>query len=195
MKEVSQLEKILSGIDKNYSKKLQMKQLKFLGQVVVPHEQLVGCPGVPEVFWKLSEKLDDYGVSTAVLRHMLQVTNCKNKGGLQALSDHCCEEFDLYAKMPSLPFYELLLLLSRSLRKNNTYCKFLNDIPEDKLDMSKHDLLSESPLDMFQSMIRKGTIVPSNPTTLLKEVATPLREVSLSIEAKLIENSVENGKL
>ena len=190
-----ELEDILSEIDNHYSKVLHLKQLKFLAQAVVPHEQITTCISVPEVYWKINRKLGDNGKSTALLRHMLRVTGDVNESELQRLSAHCCNDFDLYTVAPTLSFYELLLILMKKLRRHNTYTTFLNYVDQSKLDNSKHDLL-QSPLDLFQSMIYRGTIDPKKPSKLLGEVANPLRGAGLGEEARFIENSVEeDGRL
>lgn len=187
--EPAELKKILIKIDGSYSKQVHLPMLKFLVQAVAPHEQLENCGGIPEVYEKMKQKCSDYRVAVALLRHMLRVTGFKRENELKSLSVHCCEGFNLNRVAPMLPFYELLLLLAKRLYKNSTYLKFLEHISQDKLSQPKLDLKS-SPLAMLQSMICKGTISPTDLSTLRREIIIPLEEAGLTDEARFMQRSV-----
>lgn len=188
-----ELERTLTGIDNYYSRKYHLSMLKFLAQAIVSYGQLESCKSVPEVYKKISSKCSDYHIAAALLRHMLRVTGYKKKETLQILDAHCSEAFDLATVAPSLPFYELLLLLARQLHKNNNYEPFLQYIDESKLNKSKHDV--SSPVDLLQSMICKGTIDPNNICTLKEELITPLNDARMFDEAQFMQCSVQPGKL
>ena len=180
------IETILWRIDSQYSQKYHLGMLKFLAQSVVKYGQLENCNGVPEVFKKLETKFSDPHVAVALLRHMLRATGYEKKAELQSLNDHCADEFDLKTIAPSLPFYELLLILVKKLQRNKNYRRFLDFIDDDKLDKSKHDVLS--PVNMLQSMIHKGTIAHDNLSTL-NELIMPLNELGMLEEANFLKQS------
>lgn len=181
------IEAILSRIDSQYSRRYQLDMLKFLVQSVVKRSQLESCNSVPEVYKELEKKCSNPRVAVALLRRMLRATGYEKEAELRSLSDHCADEFDLKAVAPSLPFYELLLILAKKLHKNNNYQRFLHSIDDDKLNKSKHDV--SSPIDMLQSMIHKNTIAPDDVSTL-NTLAILLNDLEMLEEAKFLKQSL-----
>ena len=185
LEKVEEVEKILSKIDKHYSKTVQLKLLIFLAQAISPFEQLKQCEGVPEVYREIEKKCSDPGVAAALLLHMLKATRYNRTEELESLSTHCCNEGTSNTIADSLRVYKDLLCLGGKLIKNNTYHIFLEHISENKLNKSKIDL--QSPLDMLQSMICAGTIDPNDRNSLEKELIVPLKSAELTDEAQFME--------
>ena len=186
-----ELNGILTRIDNYYSRKYHMNMLTFLAQALVPYGQLEFCKSVPEVYnlierSKILQDSDD-GVAVAILRHMLHVT-CYNKEETQALDAYCSKEFVLTSLVPSLRFYELLLIVACKLHMCDNYQNFLKSVPENKLNKSRHDV--SSPIDLFQSMICKGTLDPNNISTLEDEVIVLLEESGMTGEAQFMHRSL-----
>ena len=181
------IEAVLSRIDSQYSQRYHLGMLKFLAQSVVKHGQLENCNSVLEVYKKLETKCSSSRIAAALLRHMLRATGYQNEAELQSLSNHCANEFDLKTVAPSLPFYELLLILAKKLHKNNNYKRFLHSINDDRLDKSKHDV--SSPIDMLQSMIHKNTVTPDDLNTL-HTLVTLLNDLEMLEEAKFLKQSL-----
>ena len=181
------IEGILSKIDSQYSQTYHLGMLKFLAQSTLRYVQLESCKDVPDVYKELKKKCSGTYVAVALLRHMLRATGYDKEAELQSLNDHCADDFDLRTVAPSLPFYELLLILAKKLHRNNNYRHFLEYTDDDKLNKSKHNILS--PIDMLQSMILKGTIVHDNLGTLTDALIVPLNVLGMSSEAQFLEQS------
>ena len=179
------LRKLLTRIANYYPKKC-MRMLRFLTQAVyVSYEQLGDCVSVTEIYDKIVESghLSDTASAVALLRYMLCITGYHRENDLRELDVHCAEEFSLSSRLPRLPFYERLLVLSSKLLKDGRFERFKSAIDEDKLNKSKQDL--SSPMDLFQSMIYKGTLDPDNYSTLKNEVV-PLLEQCAVTEVQLL---------
>lgn len=189
-----ELNGVLTRIDNYYSRKYHMDMLKFLAQALVPYGQLEFCKSVPEVYnvIKRSRILQDSddGVAVAILRYMLHVTHY-NKEETHNLDAHCSEDFVLTSLVPSLRFYELLLILACRLHMSDSYKDFLKSVPENKLNKSRHDV--SSPVDLFQSMICKGTLDPNDISTL-NEVINILEASGMSDEAQFMNRSLQSSK-
>jgi hypothetical protein len=186
-----ELHRILATID---VLKDQLNKLKFLAQVVVPFSpRLENCNSIPELFDLIRQsqplQRSDYRYAISLLRHMLVSIGC-NQG--KKLQPHCREEFDLAKVAPSLAVYEpLLRSADRLLQNGSNYKCLLNSIDDKMLSKPKSDI--SSPLDLFQSMICKGTLDPSNPHSL-KLLVTILGEAGLEDEAELFRNqSFQHG--
>lgn len=190
------LDRVLTDIDNYYSRKYHIILLKFLAQCVVPYGQIEPCDSVHKVYEKIKEsnalrsnhRLNDRH-AVALLRHMIQVTLGSKDDFEEEMKDlgvHCCtaEEFSLIDVAPSLPFLELLLILTSKLLKNNHYKDFLVAVEERKLNKSRHDI--SSPVDLFQSMILKGTLVKGDYSSLKKEVIPILEENRMTEEVEFM---------
>ena len=177
------------------TQKGQLNQLKFLAQAVVPYgSQLENCNSIPDLYKLMRECQtlqcsSDYRYAVSLLRHMLMVTGCNQDKKLQP---HCHDGFNLVDTAPSLSFfYEPLLHLAEKLLQNSSnYKRLLNSVDKNKLGNSKYDI--SSPLDLFQSMICKGTLDPSNPHSL-KKLVTILEAAGLEDEAQLVRQSLHSG--
>ena len=189
--EPEELNKILSEIDKKYSKDYQLNLLKFLAESVVPCGRCESCTGVPEVYRMmrdyLARKGEVYRVAVSFLRHMLQITGCKQAKELNA---HCCKDFDLTTLAPSLPSYQLLFCLADKLLEEKNDKHFFKCIDENKLNKPKYDLHVTHPVYLFQSMICERTLDPSNLHSLKKELVTILEAAKLTEELKFLQDSV-----
>ena len=183
-----ELYRILATID---VLKDQLNKLKFLAQAVVPFgPQLENCNSIPELFKQLRESQSlqhlDYRYAVSLLRRMLVSIGC-NQG--KKLQPHCHEEFDL-AKIAStlVIFYEpLLYSADRLLQNGSNYKCLLNSTDDNMLSKPKSDI--SSPLDLFQSMICKGTLDPRNLNSLMKILGT----AGLEDEAELLRQSLQPG--
>ena len=194
---MADLRKLLTRIDKYYSRKCHMRMLRFLAQAVVPYEQLKNCESVLEVYHKIvdSRLLSDEASAAALLRYMLRVTGYERKDELKQLDSHCAENFEFLSYVPLLPFYECLLVLSSKLLNGaERFEHFLSSVDENQLSMSKLDV-SSSPIDLFQSMIYEGTLDPKNLYTLIEKVVPLLKECGLTDEAEFIQNRFPHGRL
>ena len=172
----------------------QLDKLKFLAQAIVPSgPQLEGCNGISDLFnlMRESQALQclDYCYAVSLLRHMFVVIRYNQDEKLQP---YCREEFNVAKIAPSLSsFYEPLFHLANKLFQNNSnYKQLLNSTDENELSKPKSDI--SSPLDLFQSMICKGTLDPSNPRSL-KELVTILELARLEDEARLVQRSLHSG--
>lgn len=172
----------------------QLNKLKFLAQAVMPSgPQLENCNSIPELFKLLRESQPlqhlDYRNAVSLLRHMLVSIGC-NQG--KKLQPHCHEEFDLVKIAPTLVFFYEPLLHSadRLLRNGSNYKSLLNSTDEKMLSKLKSDI--SSPMDLFQSMICRGTLDPRNPHSL-KSLMTILGAAGLGDEAELFQQSLQPG--
>ena len=180
--------RILTSINNDYSKKYQLSLLKFLAQSIVKCGLLETCTDVFGVYEKIRDSsicksVNDH-VAISFLRHFLQITGCKRAAELSA---YCCEEFDLTAYASSLPSYQLLFCLACRLVKN--FDRFFRSIDAEKLSNSKHDLRdATSPVELFQSMICKETLHPSNPDLLEQELVAILEDAQLEQELEFVRH-------
>ena len=182
---------ILATIDVH---KDQLKKLKFLAQAIVPSgPQLENCNSIPELFKLLRESQPlqrlDYRYAVSLLRRMLVSIGC-NQG--KKLQPHCHEEFNLAKTAPTLVFFYEPLLHSadRLLRNGSNYKCLLNSTDENMLSKPKSDI--SSPLDLFQSMIYRGTLDPRNLPSL-NSLMTILGTAGLEDEAELFRQSLQPG--
>ena len=186
------LDSVLTEIDIHFSRKYHIHMLKFLANSVVAHGLLEECNSVPTVYKKMTEsktlRNHKESVAVALLRHMLHVTGYKREK-INLLDAYCSEEFVLTTVAPSLPFYEVLLLLASKLVKNNHYKEFLSSVDENKLNKSRHDI--SSPVDLFQSMILEKTLDPDKFSTL-NEVVTMLEASGMTEESQFMRQSIFN---
>ena len=184
-----ELRKLLTRINYYYSRIYHLRMLKFLAQAVVPHEQLKSCESVPEIYDKIVDSRhlrgSESAIAVALLRYLLCVTGYKREDELRQLDVHCSEEYELPSRFPSLPFFERLLVLSSKLLKRRRFERFWSSVDENKLNQSKLDLKS-SPLDIFQSMIYKGTLDPDNYSTIMEEVVPLLEQCEMAEEAQQV---------
>ena len=184
----SEIEKVLTDIDRYLSRQYHFHKLKFLAQSVVKHSKLEDCHGVPELYELLKEALEkkeqDASVTVALLRHILQVSGYDRANDLHHF---CAEEFNLTKQevAPELHYYEFLLILAGRLRKKNTFRRLLEKIDDCKLHKSKLDVVS--PLDLFNSMILAGALVPNEIDTIRTELITPLKTIGRADEVSFIE--------
>lgn len=183
---------LLTNIDNDYSKKYQLNLLKFLAQSIVQYGLLESCSDVFGVYSKMlvspTLKSKDYRVSLSLLRHFLQITGCEKAVELSA---YCYEEFDLTTFAPSLPSYQFLLCLAYKLVKNEHYDRLLKSIDKRKLSKPKYDLHDvTSPVELFQSMILKGTLHPSDPDLLKRELVEILKAAQLKQELQFVQQNI-----
>ena len=186
--------KLLTNIDGDYSRKYQLNLLKFLALSIpdVKYGQLESCNDVFDVYKKMRAsptlKSEDYRVAVSFLRHFLQITDCE---GSTELSAHCCEAFDLTTYAPSLPSYQLLLCLANKLVKNENYDRLFKSIDKKKLSKPKYDLRDvTSPVELFQSMICKDTLHPSDPGLLKRELVEILKAPQLKQEQQFVQRNI-----
>lgn len=194
---MADLRKLLTRIDKFYSRKYHMRMLRFLAQAVAPYEKLENCKGVLEVYDTIidSRLLSDEASAVALLRYMLRVTGYHREDELRQLDRHCTETFEFLSYMSLLAFYECLLVLSSKLLNGaERFEHFLSSVDENQLNMSKLDV-SSSPIDLFQSMIYEGTLDPNNPCTLIEKVVPLLEKCGLTDEAQFIQSRFPHGRL
>ena len=175
------LNEVLTDINNDYSKN-QLNFLKFLAQSVVKYGLLESCKDIFDVHRMIRDssicKGENCRVKLSLLRHFLQVTGCEKATKLSAF---CSEEFELTTYAPSLPSYQLLFSLASKLVRNFEH--FLFSIDTEKLDRSKDDLrVVPSPVELFQSMICKGSLHPGNPDMLKQELEEILSGAQLEHE-------------
>ena len=184
--------KLLTKIDGDYSKKYQLNLLKFMAQSVIEYGLLESCNDVFDVYRKMRVspilKSEDYRVSLSLLRHFLQITSCEKAVELSA---YCCKEFDLTTFAPSLPSYQLLLCLASKLVSNEHYDRLFKSIDKGKFSKPKYDLRdASSPVELFQSMILKGTLHPSDPNLLKQELEGILNAAQLKQELQFVQHNI-----
>ena len=169
--------------------KHQLDRLKFLAQAVVPYNsQLQSCSSVLEVYQIVEDCLncDDHRIAASLIKHMLMVTGDEE---LRITNVHCFDEFDLKTVAPLLPSYKLLLRVANMLQNQCNNDKFLlKSIDESKLDRSKVDISPDSPMDLFQSMICKGSLDPSNIQLLEMDLLAILEAAKLEDDLQFLRS-------
>ena len=188
-------EEALNSIFTNIDDYCVLKLLKFVAHSVVKSGVLESCSCVLDVYRKIRDSLkdEDYRVAVSFLRHFLQITGCPQATELSA---HCCEEFDLTTRAPYLSSYHLLLRLAYKTDRNNNYSCLLESVDQSKLSKSKYELYDAiSTVELFQSMIYKGTLHPDNINSLKQELAEILKGGQLQLELNFVQNYNQQGML
>lgn len=188
-------EEALNAIFTNIDDYCVLKLLKFAAHSVVKYGVLESCSCVLDVYRKMRVSLrdEDYRIAVSLLRHFLQITGCMQAAELSA---HCCEEFDLTTCAPSLPSYHLLLCLAYRTDRNNNYDRLLESVDQSKLSKSKYELFDAiSAVELFQSMIYKGTLHPDNIDSLKQELTVILKRGQLQLELNFVQHCNQQGML